>query len=806
MNAVSAASAGSYTVVVSNSAGTVTSSAAVLSLNTAPSISTQPQPQTVAPGATARFSVIAVGTAPLSYQWRKDGVNIVGAVSSTLTLSNVTSASAGTYSVLVSNALGSLFSAGAALTVNSAPVITAPPQSQAVNVGTSVTFTVVASGTAPLSYQWKKDQINITGGTGASLTLGNVSAASAGSYTVQVSNSAGSVTSAAAVLSINTAPSITTQPKSQTVTSPGVSVTFSVVATGTAPLSYQWRKDGANRAGATEANLVLSGVTISDAGTYTVLVSNVAGSVFSAGAVLEVKSVPVITAQPLSQSVSPGSSVTFSVTATGTPPLTYQWRKDGVDVAGAVGSSLSFSSVSEAEAGTYTVVVSTGGGSVVSAGALLTITSPPAITSQPQSQSVSPGAVVTFSVVATGTAPLSYLWRKNGVSVPGATASSLTLSAVSASDAGTYSVVVSNSAGSVFSAGAVLSVTSGPVITAQPQSQVVALGAPVVLSVTAYGTPPLTYQWRKNGTDLPAANGAEFKLSAATSVDVGDYSVVVSNVAGSVTSAAAALAVNLPPFIRILKPQPDAFFGLATTVVFEVEASDFDGTITKVEFYQDGAKIGEATAPPFSVPIANLAPRSYSLSARAFDDRGASTPPVEIRISVAALQPQTITFSGVPDKVLSAAPIDSEGFAQSSSGLPVTLSVASGPARLIDGFVYLTGAGRVTLRATQLGNGTFASAPEQVRSFNVTLPAVPPVITVAQGTSATIEPIGAGVPGVTYEIVKPVLSSSGVVVVEGQKLRFTPNPAYFGATDLRYRITDSVSGTLTEAVPPFLSS
>src|SRR5216683_1183115 len=123
-----------------------------------------------------------------------------------------------------------------------------------VTAGVTATFTVVAAGTAPLSYQWQKNGVNIAGATAASYTTPVTTTADSGStFRAVVTNTAGTVTSAAATLTVNpapVAPTITTPPGNQTVTA-GVTATFAVVAAGTAPLSYQWQKNGANLAGAT---------------------------------------------------------------------------------------------------------------------------------------------------------------------------------------------------------------------------------------------------------------------------------------------------------------------------------------------------------------------------------------------------------------------------------------------------------------------------------------------------------------------------------------------------------------------------
>src|SRR5215831_16772533 len=138
----------------------------------APAITTQPANQIVTAGQTATFTVAASGTAPLSYQWQKNGANIAGATSSSYTTPATTTADNGsTFQVVASNSAGSITSSAATLMVNpaaAAPTITAQPTNQTVTVGQTATFAVAASGTAPLSYQWQKNGANIAGATGAS--------------------------------------------------------------------------------------------------------------------------------------------------------------------------------------------------------------------------------------------------------------------------------------------------------------------------------------------------------------------------------------------------------------------------------------------------------------------------------------------------------------------------------------------------------------------------------------------------------------------------------------------------------------
>jgi endonuclease/exonuclease/phosphatase family metal-dependent hydrolase len=173
--------------------------------------------------------------------------------------------------------------------------------------------------------------------------------------------------------------------------------------------------------------------------------------------------------------------------------------------------------------------------------------SPPAITLQPQNQTVFEGSNATFSVTAVGTLPLSYQWMLYGTNLDGATDSSLTLTAVSTNDAGPYSVAITNLLGSTNSDVADLTVypfTERPAILGQPQSQIVNVGENVAFTVEADGIPPLTYQWRFNGAILPGATESTLSLFSVTTSQAGIYIATVSNNGGSTNSQPAMLTVN----------------------------------------------------------------------------------------------------------------------------------------------------------------------------------------------------------------------------------------------------------------------
>ena len=349
------------------------------------------------------------------------------------------------------------------------------------------------------------------------------------------------------------APSITTPPASQSVVA-GKTATFSVVATGGATLAYQWKKNGTDISGATSSSYTTPTTSSADNGAiFLVSVSNSAGTVTSSSATLAVSAAPVapvISTQPVNQSVVVGQSATFSVVATGGGTITYQWKKNGTDISGATNSTYTKPATAIGDSGAvFTVVVSNAAGPVTSTEATLTVTAEavkPSITGQPYAKPVTAGQTATFTVEATGTSPLRYQWKKNGTDIADATSSTYTTPATSLADSGTeYSVVVSNDVGTATSSVGILTVTSVPIISTQPAAQTVTAGKTATFSVTAAGTAPLSYQWKKGGTDISGATASTYTTPATV---IGDnnalYSVVVSNSLGTVTSNTATLTVN----------------------------------------------------------------------------------------------------------------------------------------------------------------------------------------------------------------------------------------------------------------------
>jgi hypothetical protein len=543
-----------FTVTVTNSVTSVTSSAATLTVNVPTTISTQPANQTVTLGQTATFSVTATGTGTLTYQWKKNGTAISGATSASYTTpATAASDNGSSFTVTVTGAAGSVTSNAAILTVNAPPSITTQPASATVNVGQTASFSVAAGGTAPLTYQWKKNGVAISGATSASYTTPATASSDNGAqFTVTITNGFGSVTSNAATLTVNVPPTISTQPANQTV-AVGQTAAFSVAATGTGTLTYQWKKNGTAISGATSASYTTPATVASDNGSsFTVTVTSSTGNVTSSAATLTVNAPPSITAQPASVTVNVGQTASFSVAAAGTAPLTYQWSKNSAAISGATSASYTTLATASTDNGAqFTVTITNGFGSVTSNAATLTVNVPPTISTQPANQTVAVGQTAAFSVAATGTGTLTYQWKKNGTAIGGATSASYTTPATVASDNGSsFTVTVTSSTGNVTSSAATLTVNAPPSITSQPASATVIAGQTVTFSVVAAGTAPLTYQWKMNGAAISGATSASYTTPVTTTGNSGEqFTVTVTNGAGNITSSVATLTVNAATFL-----------------------------------------------------------------------------------------------------------------------------------------------------------------------------------------------------------------------------------------------------------------
>ncbi len=572
------------------------------------SITQSPTNLTVFAGSTVNFDVVVTGAGPISYQWTYNGVNIPGATSSNLTLVNVTTNQSGTYLVRVTNPGGTVPSQPAILTVLPAPqspAITLQPLDQTIPVGSNVTFTVAATGTAPLLYQWFYNGSFVAGATNASFTLNNVQYPMEGAYSVRIQNAFGFTNSTSAALTVSSLGPVAHWKFDE---SPG-SVT-AVDSVGNFPGAVS--PFGANfvtggRSGnalsliSSQNGYVSMGNVLSlDSGVYTITAwARVAPGDLTPNYQIVSKHLSgsrngyfLLLNDTTSASLG-SSKASFNAGGLGFPfdtPLSTTTVTDGtwhqiVAVHDAVaGTKKIYVDGSPLEDAKPTQAVTPNNAPFIIGGELFItpsglfngliddvqvynralgdaeidflfqnpgqeINGAPFIVTPPQSTSVVLGGTANFTATVSGTSPFTYQWRRNGTPIPGATGPGLTLSNVQTNQAGIYTLRVDNFSGFAISSGATLTVLVPPFITGHPTNRTVLAGSNVTFSVTAGGTPPFNYQWRFNGADISGATAPALLVPNAQIANDGLYSVLVANPYGSAVSSNAVLVVNSPPVI-----------------------------------------------------------------------------------------------------------------------------------------------------------------------------------------------------------------------------------------------------------------
>lgn len=355
IESTSAASGGDYHVVVTNAKGSVPSESARLTLEDV-SITTPPASQTVTAGGNVSFTVVAAGTS-LKYQWRRNGLNIPKATGATLNLSKVKPTDAGSYDVVVTGSFDSRISAAATLTVNVPLAILQHPLGGNLRTGSEFALQVQAVGMAPLSYQWRRGGQAIQDASEARLVLSGESALT-GSYDVVVTDSSGSVTSKAAIVTVVSGPPVINgQPQTQVV-QVGADVDFETVVIEMG-VQYQWRKNGVNIPKANAGSLVLTNVQKKDEATYDCVVKNAYGATLSAQARLYVGDSLNFSFSPADMTVVSGETALFEAQVSG-ENVTYQWSFNGVPIPGAIYDTLSVPEADESKAGIYTITATKG--------------------------------------------------------------------------------------------------------------------------------------------------------------------------------------------------------------------------------------------------------------------------------------------------------------------------------------------------------------------------------------------------------------------------------------------------------------
>ena len=563
-----------------------------------------------------------------TYQWYRDGVAvgaeqtaevISGGTSISFPISSAQKVDGGTYSISLRNGFSTAAAQDvASLEVRLAPVFTGNSGATAVVTpagidtddggvlypveGGSLAFTLsLGADTGDFTYQWRKNGLNYvstgrtTAGSGSGaqdvvLNFGTLTGTDTGRYDLVVVNRGGVLISRPVNVMVKEKPAIVVPPRALAATKGGAA-TFSVEATGYGTLTYQWFRNDVLIADATERLLTLSGVT--EGGTYRVRVTNALGQVDSSGVTLTVSepgdfAVAVTalvngTVQSSPYATVPGGAMTLSGvitvgTQTATSGYTYQWRKDGVAIAGATTATYAIAKLGGSAAGDYDVVVTDGANYAYSN--VFHLDLDPRIFSVTVPSSVVIGDGVTMLVKASSAKVLSYQWLKDGKAISGATKDTYVITAAALTDSGTYSVAVSAKGGaSATTDGQKLLVNGKVAIRTQPIAQTVLEGGTMSLVVAAdFAT---SYRWYRalpgkgraavvNGTGVSGADSAKLTITGISLADAGLYDVEVSNVGGTVTSNVVSVSVN--PKLSVTIPTPGTVavaggFNLVGTVV-----------------------------------------------------------------------------------------------------------------------------------------------------------------------------------------------------------------------------------------------
>ena len=543
--------------------GTVLSPPTTLMIQTKPWVETASTSLLVGVGDPATLSFVALGSEPLSYQWykvvNKKPVEAQGATGASLNIQSTTADDAGKYYIEVTNPAGMAQSAQHSLTVHEKPAFTASPIDVTALAGSTVEFRATCTGTAKLSYQWHKDGNPYGKPTSKpSLRISKVTDEHVGNYSVTATNAVASATSATASLTVNYAPALTGGLPSSLTIMEGQSLNLEPAFTGTTPITHTWSMGKTSFDSSDTSQLSVNALTDNEAGTYKLTSTNAGGTVVHQVKVF-VTLKPVVIKQPGGTSVKTGATVKLKATVSGSPPLTYQWHKDGEPLDKPTkGPELRMSKVAASKSGSYELEVSNPAGSVMSDAVEVVVHYAPILTKIPESAKVAAGSDHTIEAEADGLDALganvfTWKWFKDGKTLSGAVTNELTLTQSTTAQSGKYHLEVSNKAGKTLTKAVNIEVIAPPVPGKQPVGVTTYAGAKASLSGKATGT-DLSYQWYKldaegNGQPIDGAGDYKLTFEPAGGEHNGDYYVVASNIAGSVTSDTVNVTVyTLPSF------------------------------------------------------------------------------------------------------------------------------------------------------------------------------------------------------------------------------------------------------------------
>jgi hypothetical protein len=610
INPFTSADTGTYSVVMTGNAPcpSVTSTSTSAPQTNAAVIGTEPSPTDVCHGSNLTLTVNA--QAAQTYQWKKNGVNIAGATGNTYSVSSVSHADSGIYSVVAIAFNGCINDTSTNVNVsikNPINLITQPSTSTSLCEGAR--YTVGVSGQNILSYQWKKNGVNVSNGSGANSNLfeiNPVSNSDPGSYSVLLSGIAPcpNVTSSANTLAVTPLAKITTQPRDTSLCR-GNTLNLLVIATNS--VGFQWILNGNAISGATSNPLVKSNIQLIDTGNYQLVAysANACKSDTSIAAHLSVN-IPLSfnSSLPKSTTYCEGQTVSMNTIVSGTGPYSYNWTQNGFPV-GTNSNSYSKSNSAITDSGRYII---TAHGNIacpsIKDSISIVINRSPVITVNPSGASpICLGDSLIMVANASNTSIIE--WHKQGIGFTGATGTRYSLQS-NLSDIGVYFVVAKPlpACASVNSSTLSIAIHTPPLITTNPISASILQYSSYTMNVVASGTGPFLYQWRKDGVNINGANSSSFAISSfIESIHQGCYDCIVSSLSPcnrSDTSICAMLTTSKCPSIS---KQPDSFIAICSPDLWSIQVNSIGAK--SFQWYKDGNPITGAINPNYGFNVSD---------------------------------------------------------------------------------------------------------------------------------------------------------------------------------------------------------
>lgn len=562
-----------YTLSIRNFSSPVSAKATLTVIDTPLGFVSQPISQTINPNFSAiTFTIQASGRLPISYQWRKNGTEIIGLTTNSITLTSIQESDEASYDIIISNLSGisntpvSLTSVAAYLSVNDPiGIVNQPIPEMYMGIGETITLSAEVSGTQPYSFNWYEDGVQISGATLSSYSLTATSEEALGVFFYTASNIVNTVTSN----TINLLPAFPPGILHPTVTeeltaNPGSSYGMIVAASGSF-LQYQWKKDSTEIPLATSNSYFLANIQESDQASYIAVVYNNWGMVSSAPYLISVND-PLSFSAPITgnEFLFPGTEVVLYALISGTPPISYQWYRNDALLIGATLSSYTIPSITQEENGDKYQLVATNIVNTISSEIVtLSVYQPVNITQQPVSMISAFNATndeATFTVTVTGSTPYVYNWYKDGLSVYTG-GSSYTVDngrALSTTDFGTYFVTVSNIVQRVTSDNVTLGGSFPFIVLESPVSLTTYDGTSAEFRARAVGGDgTILYQWYRNDGLLLGATLSSYVIDPVIAgVNDGTYKVNISSVRGEANPIATLSSYPLYGVWDFIHPGP----------------------------------------------------------------------------------------------------------------------------------------------------------------------------------------------------------------------------------------------------------